>query len=249
MITIINILVNKVGGTKEAKDSGSGKDGNKFKIFVKTISGKILTLDVEASDTIGKVRAKIQDKEDTPINHQRLIHKNSKLEDGYTIYKNSELEDGYTISDYNIQKESVLDFVLTLRGGAKRGRQAQVASVSKEEEIEGLTSEIELQHLNLRSSNTPLVGEILQKVERLGHLSADTAISQLSMDDLARLVPPGASKNSLYKYEAITKIFMGPEIKNLNMLRRVLDMTESLMLNAVKLILIRRFMATNGLMA
>ena len=77
-------------------------------------------------------------------------------------------------------------------------------------------SEIELQHLNLRSSNTPLVGEILQKVERLGHLSADTAISQLSMDDLARLVPPGASKNSLYKYEAITKIFMGPEIKNLN---------------------------------
>ena len=74
-------------------------------------------------------------------------------------------------------------------------------------------------------------------------------MSQLSMDDLTRLIPITASRSGLYKYEAITKIFMGPEIKNLNKLRKDLDMTESLMLNSVKLILVRKFMSSGGLMS
>ena len=118
--------------------------------------------------------------------------------------------------------------------------------MNKEEEIESLTESIEMQHTNLRGNNTPLVVEILQKVSHMSEMNADTAMSQLSMDDLARLIPITASKNGLYKYEAIAKIFMSPEIKNLNKLRRVLDMTEHLMLNYVKLIVVRRFMNHNG---
>ena len=77
-----------------------------MQIFVKNLFGKTITLEVEASDTIENVKAKIQDKEG--MNPQMFCFITEHA------FMPTLLEDGRTLSDYNIQKESTLEVVLSL---------------------------------------------------------------------------------------------------------------------------------------
>ena len=83
-----------------------------MQIYVKTLTGKTITLDVEPSDTIETVCYKIQDKEGL------LIHNDDGKEDApHLIFAGKLLNPFRALADYNIQKESTLHICLRLRGG------------------------------------------------------------------------------------------------------------------------------------
>lgn len=95
-----------------------------MQIFVKTISGRTATLNVEPTESVASVKAKIQEKEGTDSQEQRLI------------YAGKQLDDRFTLADYHIQKEATLHAVLRLLGGIKTKVRMMTKHLPCGEEVE-----------------------------------------------------------------------------------------------------------------
>ena len=76
-----------------------------MQLFVKTLTGRTMTVNVEGTNTVAELKEKITEREGIPAEQQRLV------------FAGKCLEDDRVLSDYNIQKESTINLLLRLRGG------------------------------------------------------------------------------------------------------------------------------------
>ena len=112
--------------------------GGSKQIFIKTLQGKTMTIEVSDSDTIGTIKQKIQDKEGIPPDQQRLV------------FNGKQLEDDKTIEDYAIEENANIHLVLRLRGGGSK----QIFIKT----LQGKTMTIEV-------SDSDTIGTIKQKIQ------------------------------------------------------------------------------------
>jgi len=100
-----------------------------MQLFVKTLTGKTVSIEVEEGESIEDVKAKIAEKEGIPPEQQRLI------------FGGQQLQDSKTLDDYDVGDDATLHLVLRLRGGPLRNSHFEVTPAFVEESVKGLSDE------------------------------------------------------------------------------------------------------------
>lgn len=105
------------GRPTTSMDSVLGVPRGGMQLFVKTLTGKTVSIEVEEGESIEDVKAKISEKEGIPPEQQRLI------------FGGQQLQDAKTLDDYNVGDDATLHLVLRLRGGDEEEEESGMGKV------------------------------------------------------------------------------------------------------------------------